>query len=176
MGRIDDYEPQQVCAGDTLAWTRAFSEYKASDDWTLHYSIKNKDFATTFDAAADGDNFAVNVPADTTGSWPVGIYQLSGWVTSDTERHTVYTGRIQVLPDYSLANAEDIRSYNRRVWENIRAVIDNRATADVQRYMINGRELQKMTIAELKAFEQDYAHRVAKEEGKLPRFLGATWA
>lgn len=166
-------EPTQFYAGDTLQWTKALGDYSASD-WTLHYSLKNADYAYSFDASASGSEFSVTVGTSVTSGWMPGKYSLCGYVTNDTERHVVVTGQVIILPNLAGTDPYDGRSHNRKVYESICAVIEGRG--DVNEYVtVGGRSLKKIPIKELLYWQQVYAHRVMEEEGTRPKFLGATF-
>ena len=167
---IPTKEPTQVVAGDTAKWTATYQDYPASGGWALSYSIKNADNAFVFDATASGNDFSVSV--DTT-KWAPGRYMLFGFVSNGTERHVVMSGALQVLPNLAGTDPYDGRSHNRRVFDNIKAVLEGRASKDVMEYQIGGRALKKTPLADLMKFRDYYASLVMREEGTEPKFSGA---
>lgn len=167
-------EPTEIAAGTTLRWRRAFSLFPASDGWALSYAIRGPDAAEIeVDATADGDAFAVEVPASLTSGWTAGRYAIAGYVERDEdaggpeelERHLVYRGTLVVLEDLAaVTTPHDPRSHARRVLEAIEAVIEKRASRDQESYTINGRTLVRTPIAELIRLRDRYKGEVAGEE------------
>lgn len=162
-------EPPEVRAGDTVSWTVNYPAYPASAGWTLHYALNDgKQGTIKFDAVADGDQFKIT--EDTT-EWGAGDFAFQGYVdNAASERHTVTTGRIRVLPDLT-GDPVDSRSHNRRVLDSIYAILEGRG--DENKYTIGGRSIEKMSRAELETERRRYEWLVAREQGMAPAYFGA---
>lgn len=161
-------EPAEFRAGITLAWTRELPDYPAST-WTLKYWFKQlaaSGAKFSIQASASGDLHAVSVAAATTASYTAGNYSWSAMVTSGSEVYEVDSGTTRILPVYNTDTAVDDRSHARKVLAAIEAVIENRATLDQQEYTIGTRSLKRMTVAELKAFRDQYIAEVWAEDQK----------
>jgi hypothetical protein len=161
-------EPAEIRAGMTLVWTRELPDYPASS-WTLKYWFKQlaasgAKFSIT--AGASGDTHSVSVAASTTQGYAAGSYSWSAVATSGSESYEVDKGTAQILPRYDQDVALDDRSHARKVLSAIEAVIENRATLDQQEYTIGTRSLKRMTVAELKAFRDQYIAEVWAEDQK----------
>lgn len=91
------------------------------------------------------------------GAWR---YAIKATRLTDGLVQTVATGTIQVNPDPA---RHDVRSHAERVLEAIEALIEGRATTDVQSYSIAGRSLTRMTPAELVTWRSHYRQDVAME-------------
>ncbi len=126
---IPTTEPDSLRAGDTWAWRREdLDDYPASA-WTLVYYFRNATSNFDITASADGDAYVVTVAKASSGK-PSGWYDWVAVVTSATERHEVDRGRLQVLPDYSVAAALDGRGFARTLVDYIEAALLDRASAD----------------------------------------------
>lgn len=125
---IASTEPTTLRAGDTWAWTRQLSDYPATA-WTLTYYFRNA--AAKFDvvATASGDDYAVSVAKANSGKTP-GWYDWTAFVESDTERHQVDTGRIQILQNVAADAVYDGRTFARRMLDAIESALESRATGD----------------------------------------------
>ena len=158
---------QRFTLGDTLAFTKALSLYPASAGWVLNYRLvpsADSGSPVTFASTASGDSHAVNVPAATTAAWLPGVYAWSAWVTNGTDSHTVEQGRAQLLINpRTAAGTIDLRSDAQTALDNVRATLRGKATADVLSYTINGRSLQRYSVAELIALESRLAAEVTRE-------------
>lgn len=165
---IPTQEPQQIVAGMTVRWRRALDDYPASAGWSLKYAIRGATApAINLIATADGDEFAVTIPAATTDDYPAGRYQVVGYVEGvASERHEVYRGLLVVVLDPVAATQIDPRSHARRVLEAIEAVLEKRATRDQQSYAIQGRSLARWPVADLLLLRDRYRADVAREEAR----------
>lgn len=173
-------EPTELRAGDLWEWRREdlAADYPASA-WALTYRFKNAAGGFEVVATADGDAFAVSVPAATSAAIADGEYYWQVRATNGAAAHTVDSGTTRVLPNLfagTASAASDQRSHARRTLEAIQAVIEGRATTDQQQYTIGDRALTRIPIVELLAFADRYRLAVAREDqanGK-PNNLGRT--
>lgn len=158
---------QPIIAGDTLAFSKAVPDYPASEGWTLTYRLaprSSSGAAITFDAAADGDEYAIEVAASTTDGWAAGDYAWSAYVSKDDQRFTVDSGLVEIKPDPSaIAPGTDTRSHARKVLAAIEAVIERRATKDQEEYRIGERMLKHTPIPELVRLRETYRREVRDE-------------
>lgn len=111
---------------------------------------------------ADG---SVLITADSaaTKEWLAGRYKWSAFSVVDGKRREIMQGTLNVLPDLDGDTAVDPRSEDEKLLDQVRALIGGRALDDVQMYKIGGRELTKMTRAELREWEAELARRVYHE-------------
>jgi hypothetical protein len=172
LSAILKHEPTQIRAGDTWQWRREdlATNYPAPT-WTLSYVFKNAVKAFGFNAAADGSFFAISVGATETTDYPAGFYRWAAQVASGDERHTVGMGTTEVLASVfdSPETPADLRSHNQICLDNIRAVLEKRATLDQMRYEIANRSLERTPIKDLLMLRDDYAAAVARDaDAELP--------
>ena len=167
-------EPLEARVGDTWAWNRQdLPDYPATT-WTLKYQFKNATSHFEFNATADGSNFSIVVAKATTAGFTAGKYSWAAYVTDGTSQYTVATGRLNVLPSYSLASAAalDDRTHARKVLEALEATIEGKATKDQLKYMIGSRSIERLTPAELVTWRNQYRAEVFSEDNKERRQNG----
>lgn len=117
-------EPARVRAGDTVAWTKALADYPASAGWVLHYRGVNPVGKFDIIASAEGDSHRVSVAPADSATWTAGEYTLIAWVDDGTDRVTLPTSRITVLPNLAaVAAGYDVRSQAKKMLDAIDAAL-----------------------------------------------------
>jgi hypothetical protein len=164
--------PATLRAGDTITWDESLPDYPASGGWTLAFVLtKYGQSLITITAAADGDDYTITITAATSVSWVSGIYSWQAYVYKEagdplaiTEKYTLESGQVQILPDITLAtSATDLRSHAKKVLDAIEALLEGKATADVMSYSIAGRSLSKMNPEELIKWRSFYKTEYQRE-------------
>jgi hypothetical protein len=101
----------------------------------------------------------------TTAAYKAGLYRWTAVVDDGTERVTLASGLVNVLPDPAKTGAGfDPRSHARKTLEAIEAVIEGRATKDQEEYTIGNRSLKRTPTKELLEFRDKYRADVARED------------
>ncbi|KZK96436.1 hypothetical protein PsAD5_02629 [Pseudovibrio sp. Ad5] len=165
-------EPKVMRAGDFASWRRDdLAQTFPPDDHTLSYVGTLEGEAPEkieFTATALEGGFFVSLGADENGDWTSGVYQWAAFITRDSDgaRKTVGSGRFEVLPDLASGDAIDLRSHNRRMLEQIEALLEGRAKSNVASYEIAGRKLTKLTPKELADWHTHYRKLVRIEDRK----------
>ena len=164
MAEPKAHEPKKLTAGVTWEWTKTLSDYPASE-WTLSYYLrKNGTGINTFNATADGDTHSVTVSAVVSGACAVGVYDFIGIVTKGTEKHVVFDGIVEVLPNPTASAAYDPRTHARRVLDLIEAAMEGRIPNGMESYTIGGRSINKISIPDLRLLWEKYKQDVVMEE------------
>jgi hypothetical protein len=167
-------------AGDTLEFTTTVPNYPPADGWTLKYRLIPRVSGTPIllTATTSGADYLIQQGPATTVAWAPGLYSWAAWVEKSGARHQVDQGQIEILPDPSAASSRDDRSDASVALENVRAMIGNKASRDVQEYQIAGRALKHYTIPDLIALESKLKIDVANEQnaaaiaaGSNPRLI-----
>lgn len=158
--------PQSFSAGDTFKATISDDQYPASQGWSLSFAIANGSAAKTATATASGDAFDLTVPATTTSSWPTGAYTYTLAVTKGSERFTLATGPIRVLPNLATGSPVDGRSHARKMLDAIEAYLENQATGnqiDIVESAVDTRKIRKGDKSELLVLRDRYRAEVNAE-------------
>ncbi len=174
---IPTTEPPSITAGDTAAWTRSLSDYPASDSWVLAYALVNASSKVTVTSSASGDDHAVSVAASTTAAWVPGTYSWQATVTKGSDRYTVGTGQITILPNLAAATLLDTRSAARKALDAADLALANYgAKAYLQSYEISGRSQRFHDPGAFMAWRDKLKAEVRREEnaaaiaaGRRPR-------
>ncbi len=134
MYEVPTQEPTEVTANDAITWRRTLVDFPPSEGWELSYALRGPALLD-ITATADAGGYLVSNSAPATS----GEYYLQGYVTRNTERHTVYSGNLTVKPDLSAitTGTYDGRSRVKRTLDAIDAVLENRASQDELQLEIN---------------------------------------
>lgn len=145
--------PSTLRAGDTIAWDESIPDYPASAGWTLAFVLtKYGQSLITITATTSGDDYAISVLPATSRTWIAGIYSWMAYVYKSsgtpvliTEKYTVKSGDIEILPDITQATSTtDLRSYARKTLDELEIVLQVKAAGgDISAYSIAGRSASK---------------------------------
>lgn len=163
---IPTKEPLSIQAGDTLTWLKSLPDYPASQSWVLHYRLINSAGKFDITSSASGEDHLITATATATALYTPGSYSLLGWVTKTTSRYSVYSGKVQVLPDLAAESAGyDIRTPAKKILDLLdAAMVSQGANAWVQEYEINGRRMKFRSIEEFIVYRSKIRQEVQKEE------------
>lgn len=170
----------KLIAGDSLDFSTEVAGYPATDGWTLKYRLVPR-FSTPTQApieltAATYQTTGYRVqegPSDTEG-WAAGAYSWSSWVEQAGQRITLEQGRELTIAANPVTTAQgyDVRTDAAIALANVRAVLKGVATANVLRYSINGRSLERYSIPDLIALEQKLVQDVKRESSAAAAAAG----
>jgi hypothetical protein len=175
---LSTYEPTQIRAGDTFAFTKSLSDYLASEGWLLQYKlVGSAGCSDDVEGVADGDDYTITFDAAITEELTAGLYTLVGWVEKDGERYTINESTIQIKTNLAdAAAATDTRSHARITLALIEAAIESYAVRPVESLSIGGRTLTRPSLDVLTRFRARYKKLVAIEDqqdrikaGKRPK-------
>lgn len=165
---MEQTAPPSIVAGDSASWRVTLPEYPAGD-WTLRYSLINANALHTIEASADGDEYLVTLAPATTAGWAPGRYEVTAYVESATERHTLGHGHIQIQPN-PVSGPRDTRSHARKVLDAIESFLE---TGDIMagQVQIADRRIANIPIPDLLSLRDRYRAEVKREEsgGKAGR-------
>lgn len=155
-----------LIAGDSLSLLDTVDQCPASDGWTfkIRFAPQGAGAAVTLTGIADGDSFRITAGSSVTANWAAGRYSYVKWVEKADERITVESGFIDILANAATASVgADTRSHVEKVLANLEAMLEGRATKDVQEYTIGDRQLKHMDIGELLIWRNKYKAQLAGE-------------
>jgi hypothetical protein len=172
-------EPTALRAGDTWNWARAFPDYP-SNLYQLKYVFNSSanrfvldgTLATDAPITADSDSqtFDIQAPSAVTATCQPDTYQLVailiGIAGTMAEGEQVTMPLQDVLVEANLATATgpvDTRSFVKKRLDMIEACLSGDTRPDVQEYMINGRQLKKISPMELEKLRVHYKSKYKAE-------------
>lgn len=156
-------EPLQLTSGDTVSWQVSLNDYPASAGWGLTYYLLSATATITIPTTAAGDDHLVSVPPATTAAWIPGVYTWASYATLATDRHTVATGQIEIVPNLATATSPPRSSYRIQL-AAVQSVLEGTATYSQRVVEINGKRLDRHSLAELIHAQNVLAHKVAQED------------
>lgn len=159
-------EPIELLAGDTYKFLKTLSDYSIADGWALKYRMVVGATTLAKTASDNGDgNWLVTIDkADLAGILADTTARLYGWVEKAGERWSVYDDYVRVKPNLETANATQLKTHEVRTLEAIEAVIEERATADLEQYTLNGRSVTKVPIEQLLKWRGTYRAIVWRQQ------------
>lgn len=153
---IFDKEPISFVAGDTVKWKKSVSGFPASEGWTLSYALVKDGVQITFNASADGDDYAVTISAEISAGYTPGVYAYQAKVSYGTEAATVATGRIEIKPTFAAqSSGYDARSFAKKMVDALETLFPVLAAKGFASYSIAGRSGTYHSKAELR---EDYKY------------------
>jgi len=161
-------EPQTARAGDTWTWARSFAEYPASEGWALSYELRGPATLTIGGAmvVATGDLHTVTVPATATAPLPAGSYVLVALLTGSGafggRRDSIDLGRLQVTPNPSAVVGGEPLSHAEKMLAQVETAIEDLVAGRTASYMIAGRQVTRLDMAELYRVRMRYSAEVAR--------------
>lgn len=109
--------PPSLRAGDTLTATWQAAEYPSAAGWALRLTLINAANRYAVVAVASGLDYLLTAAAATTAPWVAGAYTWAVDATRTTERRTIATGSLSILPDLVASPAYDTRTAYRKALE-----------------------------------------------------------
>lgn len=163
-------QQQTLIAGDTLNFKTSVPDYLASAAWVLKYRLAPRTGSNTpidITAAAEGDDFRVQVAASVTAGWAADNYSWTAWVEKGAEKYTVDNGQIVIKRDPRTAPAGyDGRSATAKALDDAKAARDTYVATNgvTARYRIGERERWFRSVGEIIQLITYLEQQLASEE------------
>ncbi len=169
-------EPDRFAAGDLVMWRRTDLEAYAGVAFDLKYVFRPATGGeTTVEATAtvSGTEYRISLGSTVTAAMAAGRWYWSAYLirVSDSQRVQIDDGETTVEANRAL-DPSDTRSHAQRTLDAIQAVIEGRATEDVQSYTIGGRQINKMGPDDLIRWKNHYRQEVEAEQNAARRRNG----
>ncbi len=163
--------PAQLQVGDTWQWTESLSDYPASAGWALFFSLyRYGQSVLQIEASPSGDDYSVSIPAANTAGKVAGEWQWTAYVSKDTDRFTVGTGKVKLKPDFSAATSStDLRTDDEKILDALLASQQRRATKEQESMQIGGRAIRYLAPDDLERMIGIYTYKVKAQQGRLRR-------
>lgn len=166
-------EPTQLRAGDSWNWIRQFLNYPSAI-YTLSYILNSPTGRFVFPVGSitpDASGVAFLVQLSPTQTAPVvpGIYDfiavLADASATPPQQVTLALQSVNVLADIASATGGvDTRSFVKKTLDTIELAIAGNTRPDIQEYMINGRQIRKISPIELEKLRATYREAYKAEQ------------
>jgi hypothetical protein len=103
------------------------------------------------------------LPSATTAAWQPGRYDWVLFSLVGENREQLAQGSARIDPDLADGAPIDPRTRSERMLASVQALLEGKTLDDVAIYKLAGRELTKMTLAELQAWEATLVERIRRE-------------
>lgn len=140
--------PDSFVAGTTVKWTSTFGDYPAPT-WSAMLHLAGSTVPAPIAATPSGASHAFAIAASISSKFGPGTYRYEIRVTSGGETYVAESGVVEVARNIASATAGSELSRAQAWLPILDAAIEGRLGADVQDYMIAGRMVKKIPIAEL---------------------------
>ncbi len=142
--------PTTLVAGDSYDITLSLAAYPASAGWTLSLALTGLDELTKLSTASGDAHRLLLTPAET-GALRAGLYKLRLRAERDAgaTRDTFRTTTLTVTPDFGAVTGGELQSFAERALVALEAAIVGAASDEMKRMMIDGRQLEKMSLDEM---------------------------
>lgn len=165
---------ENIIAGDTYTFSVSSLDY-TDDGYSGKCSFVNADsgYSYTTTTYTDGD-WVFTIPSTITSGYTSGLYTKLVFAVSDTERHTISTGMLKILPD-PLTTPTDLRSNARKIVEAIDAELAGSASPSQQSITIGGKAISRYSIPDLMKLRSTYVElaRIEEKEDGLSKSTGS---
>ncbi len=163
-------EPECFSAGDRVQWFRTLADFPISEGWVLTYYLRGNFAHAPLDitATTSGTDYSVDLTPEETAEYTPGVYYWQAFVSVSGDRKLIGSGKFTVLRNPSdITEPFDGRTHARRCLDSIEALLENKATRDEVRYVIQatGLSVDKLTPKQLTEFRDYYLVEVRREEG-----------
>lgn len=170
--QIPEQEPTTVTAGDTVKWTRSFSDFPAGDGWVLSYSFLRIGLTPSppiaFNSTASGNKHLISLNPGDTELWLDGEYNGQGYVTKATERYLVWQGSWIVQLNFaSQTGSVDTRTKARKILDFIDDSFEAVVKKQVVEATIEGVSLTFRSIPDLIDARNYWGPVVSAEEAAM---------
>lgn len=122
-------EPIEMVAGDTLYFTKTFSEF-TPPAYSLDYEIRGGAAAISFQSSPDPTNtfFVMNVTPAVTALWLPGQMLMAGYLikTATGDRQTIYMAELTIHKNLQGSNANiQVKTFKQTLLENMETCMAN---------------------------------------------------
>lgn len=169
-------EPNTLRAGDSATWSCDLPDYPPAAGWSLKHRVLWRSGAPAdFGAVANGAGWSVTLTGEATAPWAPGPATLVRWVERGTEKVTLGSSPITILPDLTTAQAFDPRTDAERALADAKAAL-TAYTANhgvhVAEYTIAGRTMKFRAASEITELIDRLERDVAFERARAAAMSG----
>ncbi len=163
--------PKKINAGDSFFFSFTHPLYPIDSGWIANY-IAVGPTKINLQSITDGMNYTFIATKEETAQWIAGEYKSTLYIVSETERHTILSQPLLVMPNLDTL-VGDARTHVQKVLDALNAVLEERATTDQENMTLNGRSLARTPIGDLLKLRTFYMRELERE--KRAQMLIENW-
>ncbi len=156
--------PATITAGDSLALRLSLSAYPATS-WSLAW-ILNGPGNELVEFAADGEAHAATLTGAETTTWAAGAYRWLLRASQGATTITVQSGGLDVQLDLATALPGASASWEERTLVVVEAALEGTLEGGMKLYMIGGRQVQTLSVAELTKLRAELRAAIHMQRGE----------
>jgi hypothetical protein len=163
--------PSEIARGETVAWSKALTDYPPADGWTLTYYFRGPNPpGVNVVAETEDSHYLLVLTAAQSLKLGVGRIDWEAWVSkgagAELEQHRVASGSIEIvtgLNTVSVGARVDQRSQAERIVASIDDLLERTLPGDTAEYEIGNHRKRHYTRAELLDIRREYQQIVNAE-------------
>lgn len=163
-------EPTEIFKGESVEWTKTFSNYSPADGYELTYYFRGPGTGADVAAVAEGGAFKTTLPSATSQTFAVGNYAYQAWLSKASEKILACEGTIKIREGFLTIGATQSVDDRSQIKKDLDAVRDAIRTliagGAVQEYGIGNRNLKRMPLKDLRDLESDLQAKFGREIAK----------
>lgn len=164
--------PTRITIGTTVKWyLDANADDVTPDEYDVSYTFSNSSESFSVDATDNGDErYLVTIASGISGQWDAGdeyFYSAQATHSTNGEAYVVDWGSIRTDPNYAIDATYDGRTHARKVYDELKDIIEGRMDQDTANYSIGTgstqRSVSMLSPEELIDAYNYYKRQVLKE-------------
>lgn len=160
---IPSTEPTEFVQGETVKWTKTFSDFPTSEAWAIVYELRGESTEAVTGSIA-GDEYEFELTASETAAMTIGDYWWQSWAEKGAEKYVIASGRMTLKSDLGEeAAGYDGRSNAKIILDALNALAEGKATKDQRDVMVGDRRIVRLAPQELMDWISFYQARYNKE-------------
>lgn len=151
--------PNSLTAGDSYAITLSLSDYPATAGWSVKLALAGLSVAEVISVASGADH-TLTLASATTAALSAGTYQYRLRVVNGSDAQTIETGVLAVMADLAALGPGEGQAWAEKTLAIVESVLANTATSEMKSYMIGGRQVQSLSLDELRRLRAELRREV----------------
>lgn len=152
--------PTTFAAGTTVKATRSFSDYSASDGWSVTLYVVGASVMSPVVGSANGSSFDFTMTATATAGLLPGTYVWRELASKAGENYIADSGTFVVSADVRTLGAGDAQSFEEKALALVEARLLARYSEDMETFAIAGRSVAQIPHDELLAIRDSLIERI----------------
>ena len=163
--------PTRFAAGTTLSFkVPQLQQFPVSESWVYKLHLLGRT-SKSVTATSSGTEYTFTLAAADSANLQPGTYRWSIRATKALESYHLGSGTLEILQEAAVSDNTDARSWAEKMLAAVESLLYGNGTiADVESYQIHGRQLVKMSRAELMTWRNKLRMEMLQERngGRLP--------